>query len=145
MAGQCEARGHTHHTHARRQGQGQNGVGRFQSGLGEGVAQEVGVLVPELLVQHIDHGALGGLVARRHAFLHMGVQRLGQQDGRARIAAQMRFQRHIAEALGIVMLEQRGVVHHRIKAAKALDHTRHQRAYRLLVKEIRIKSRAIAG
>ncbi|MPM67960.1 hypothetical protein SDC9_114885 [bioreactor metagenome] len=73
----------------------------------------------------------------------MGVQSLGQQYGRACVAAQMRFQRHIAEALGIVMFEQRGVIDHGVDAAKALHHTRHQRAHRVLVKEVRVKSRAV--
>ena len=144
MAGQRQARRHAHHAHAWGQSQCQHGVGGFQSRLGEGVAQEIGVLVPELLVQHIDHGALGRGFTRRHALLHMRVQSLGQQDGRARVAAQMRFQRHIAEALGIVMFEQRGVIDHGVDAAKALHHTRHQRAYRFLVKEVSIKRGAIA-
>ena len=77
-----------------------------------------------------------------HALQDMCVQRLGQQNGRARVAAQVRFQCHIAEGLSVVVLEQRGVVDHGVDATKALHHPGHQRAHRFLVKEICIKSGA---
>jgi hypothetical protein len=66
VAGQRQARGHADHAHARRQGQRQHGACGLKRCLGQRVAEEIGVLVPELLVQHVDHGAAGMLLAGRH-------------------------------------------------------------------------------
>jgi hypothetical protein len=48
----------------------------------------------------------------------MGVQRLCQHDGRGGVAAQVALQRGVAEAGGVVVLEQRGAVDHRVHRPK---------------------------
>jgi hypothetical protein len=52
------------------------------------------------------------------------VQRLRQQDGRAGVAARVALHERVAEGGGLVVLEQRRAVHHRVDAAKARDHLR---------------------
>src|SRR3990167_7550113 len=139
VAGERESRRHAHHAHARRQGQGQHGAGSLQGGLGQGVAQKIGVLVPELLVQQIDHGALRIHLALGGTLQQMRVQGLGQHDGRAGVAAQVLLQRGKAETGGVVVLEQRRAVDHGIHAAKVRHHARQQGAHAGLVLKIRIK------
>ncbi len=58
VARQREAGRHAHHAHARREGQCQQRRSGFQRGLRQRVAQEVGVRVPQLLVEQMDNRAL---------------------------------------------------------------------------------------
>jgi hypothetical protein len=141
VAGEREAGRHAHHAHARGERQGQHGACGLQRRLRERVAQEVGVLVPELLVQQVDHCALRiGLAASGD----VRMQRLRQQHGRACVAAQVPLEQRVAEAGRRVVLEQRGAVDHGIHAAEALRHARQQGAHGCLVLKIRTKMGAIA-
>ena len=68
MAGQCQAGRHAHHPHQRGKGHGQHGVGCFQRRFGQRVTQKIRILIPQFLVQQVDHraaraGGLNGLVA----------------------------------------------------------------------------------
>ena len=130
MAGEREAGCHTDHTHARRQRQRQHGVGGFQRGLGERVAEEIGVHVPELLVQQIHHGAFCP------ARLQVRVQGLRQQHGRAGVGAQVLLHGGKAEAAGVVVLEGGGAVDHGVHLTEVRGHRGQQGAHAGLVAEV---------
>jgi hypothetical protein len=87
VAGQRQAGGHAHHANLRCQRHRQHGVGGFQRGFGQGVAEKIGVLVPQLLVQQVHHHA------QRTTFRassvpwsrrHMRVQRPAPEESRPR-------------------------------------------------------------
>ena len=96
--------------------------GRFECGFGQGVAEKIGVLVPELLVEQVDDRT------RRVSRADMRMQRLRQHDGRAGVAVQMFVQRGKTKAGGGVMLEGRGAVDDRIDPTKMGDDAGQQAA-----------------
>jgi hypothetical protein len=133
-------RRHADHTNLGRERQRQHGAGGFQGGFGKGVAEKIGVLVPELLVQQVDDGALDVDFAACNAREQMGVQRLGQQHGRAGIGVQVLVQGGEAKTGGAVVLKGGGVVDHRIHPAHARHHRRQQAAHGSLIAQISMKS-----
>ena len=134
VAGNGQARRHAHHAHQRAQGQRQHGGGGLKRGFGQGVTEEIGVLVPQLLVQHIDHHATAGRAQRLFgqgavARVNVRVQGLGQQNRRARVCAQVLFHGGKAKVGGVVVLKGRRAVDHRVQIAKLLHHVGQQLAH----------------
>jgi hypothetical protein len=96
----------------RRQRLRQQRGGRLQRRLRQRVAEEVGVRVPQLLVQQVDHRAV------RAARLQVLVQRLRQQRPAPRCWPAGAPAGAHTKALDRVVLEQRGVVDHRVDRAE---------------------------
>ena len=86
----------------------------MQSRFGEGVAEKIGVEVPQLLVQHVHHHT-GTL-----ALFHMGVQQLCQDDRSACVAAQMLLHGCKAKILGAVVFKKCCAVNDRIQLPHVL-------------------------
>lgn len=87
----------------------------------------------------MHHGA-----ALRIAPGQVVVQRLRQQDGRAGVAARVALHERVAEAGGVVVLEEGGAVHNRVDGTKARRHARQQGAGGLLIGEVGLEQRGVA-
>jgi len=97
------------------------GVGGFQGGLRQGVAEKVGVGVPQLLVQQVDHHAV--LTTTAHDVLMQG---LCQQHRRGRVGHPVHLKTGHIDGFGAVVFEDRRAVDHRIQHAELRHHGGHQ-------------------
>ncbi len=127
MTGQRQPWGHAHHAHLGGQRQRQHGGGRLQGGFGEGVAEKIRVLVPQLLVKQIHHYAFCiGLLGAGLTLHDVLVQITPQHNGRSGVAGHVLLQQGIGKILCAVVSKQGCTVDHRIQPPQRLHGGGHQ-------------------
>lgn len=102
---QCNARCHADHAYPRCQCLRQHGNGSVQCCLGQGIGEEIGIGIVQLLIKQIDDHCLSAC----RCCLKQG---LCQYDRRPDVGVHVRIQRGHGEAVGLILLKQGGIVDH---------------------------------